>query len=197
MSEFELYFKAGLWHVLDIRAYDHILFLIALTLPYAFKEWRKVLLLVTLFTIGHTMSLILAVFGIINIWGSLVETIIPITIMVTAIYIIITRRKRFARNDGDNINFIAIVTLFFGVVHGLGFYNFFKMQVESGENKMVPVLEFALGVETAQIIVVLIVLILSSIAEGIFRVTRRDWVLIISSFIIGVVLPMILQSEIW
>lgn len=197
MSDFELYFKSGLWHVLDINAYDHILFLIALTLPYAFKEWRKVLLLVTLFTIGHTMSLILAVFGIINIRANVIETIIPITIMVTAIYNIITRRKRFARLDNENINFIAIVTLFFGVVHGLGFYNFFKMQVESGEEKLLPVLEFALGVEVAQILVVLIVLILSSIAEGIFRVSRRDWVLIISSFIIGVVLPMIINSEIW
>jgi hypothetical protein len=197
MSDFELYFKSGLWHVLDINAYDHILFLIALTLPYAFKEWRKVLLLVTLFTIGHTMSLILAVFGIISIQSGIIETIIPITIMVTAIYNIITRRKRFARLDNENINFIAIITLFFGVVHGLGFYNFFKMQVESGEEKLLPVLEFALGVEVAQIIVVLIMLLLSSVAEGIFRVSRRDWVLIISSFIIGVVLPMILNSEIW
>lgn len=197
MSDFELYFKSGLWHVLDINAYDHILFLIALTLPYAFKEWRKVLLLVTLFTIGHAMSLILAVFGIINIKAGLVEIIIPITIMVTAFYNIITRRKKFARLDNENINFIAIITLFFGLVHGLGFYNFFKMQVESGEEKLVPVLEFALGVEVAQIIVVLVVLILSSVAEGIFRVSKRDWVLMLSSFIIGVVLPIILQSEIW
>lgn len=183
--------------MLDINAYDHILFLIALTLPFAFKEWRKVLLLVTLFTIGHTMSLILAVFGIINIRAGIIETIIPITIMVTAVYNIITRRKRFARLDSENINFIAIITLFFGVVHGLGFYNFFKMQVEGGEEKLLPVLEFALGVEVAQIIVVLIVLILSSIAEGLLRVSRRDWVLIISAFIIGVVLPIILNSEIW
>lgn len=197
MSEFELYFKSGLWHVLDVNAYDHILFLIALTLPYAFREWRKVLLLVTLFTIGHTMSLIMAVFGIINIRAGIVETIIPITIMVTALYNIVTQRKKIARINSDNINFIAIITLFFGVVHGLGFYNFFKMQVESGEDKLIPVLEFALGVETAQIIVVLIVLILSSITEGIFRVSRRDWVLIVSSFIIGVVLPMIINSEIW
>jgi hypothetical protein len=197
MSDFELYFKSGLWHVLDINAYDHILFLIALTLPYAFKEWRKVLLLVTLFTIGHTMSLILAVFGIVNIKSDIVETIIPITILVTAVYNIITRRKRFAKLDNENINFISIITLFIGVVHGLGFYNFFKMQVESGEEKLVPVLEFALGVETAQIIVVLIVLIISGIVESILRVTRRDWVILVSSFIIGVITQMLMTSEIW
>jgi hypothetical protein len=197
MSQFELYFKSGLWHVLDINAYDHILFLIALTLPYAFKEWRKVLLLVTLFTIGHTMSLILAVFGIVNIKSNVIETIIPITILVTAVYNIITRRKRFAKLDNENINFISVVTLFIGVVHGLGFYNFFKMQVESGEEKLVPVLEFALGIEAAQIIVVLIVLIVSGIVESILRVTRRDWVLVVSSFIIGVITQMLINSEIW
>ena len=183
--------------MLDINAYDHILFLIALTLPYAFKEWRKVLLLVTLFTIGHTMSLILAVFGIVNIKSNVIETIIPITILVTAVYNIITRRKRFAKLDNENINFISVVTLFIGVVHGLGFYNFFKMQVESGEEKLVPVLEFALGIEAAQIIVVLIVLIVSGIVESILRVTRRDWVLVVSSFIIGVITQMLINSEIW
>jgi hypothetical protein len=87
--------------------------------------------------------------------------------------------------------------LFIGVVHGLGFYNFFKMQVESGEEKLVPVLEFALGVETAQIIVVLIVLIISGIVESILRVTRRDWVILVSSFIIGVITQMLMTSEIW
>lgn len=197
MSDFELYFKSGLWHVLDIKAYDHILFLIVLTLPYAFKEWRKVLLLVTLFTIGHTMSLILAVFGIITVSSTLVETFIPITILITALYNIFMSRKRASRGNDDNINFIAIVSLFIGIVHGLGFFNFFKMQIESNEDKLLPVAEFAVGIEAAQIIVVMITLILSALAEGVFRVTRRDWILIISSFVIGVVVPLIINSEIW
>ena len=145
MSDFELYFKSGLWHVLDINAYDHILFLIALTLPYAFKEWRKVLLLVTLFTIGHTMSLILAVYGIVNIKAGLVEFVIPITILAAAVYNIITRRKTVSRKDGDNVNFIALTTLFFGIVHGLGFYNFFKIQVEDSGEKLIPLFEFEIG----------------------------------------------------
>lgn len=197
MSDFELYFKSGLWHVLNIKAYDHILFLIALTIPYAFREWRKVLLLVTLFTIGHTMTLILAVYGIISVRAALVETIIPITILVTGIYNIITRRKKFARKEEDNINFIAILTLFIGIVHGLGFFNYFRMQLAGTGDKLLPVAEFSLGIEAAQIIIVLIVLIVSAIAESFFRVTRRDWVLIISSFVIGVVVPMIINSEIW
>jgi lysylphosphatidylglycerol synthetase-like protein (DUF2156 family) len=106
-------------------------------------------------------------------------------------------RKRAARGNDDSINFIAIVTLFIGIVHGLGFFNFFKMQIESNEDKLLPVAEFALGIEVAQIIVVLISLILSALAEGVFRVTRRDWILIISSFVIGVVVPLIINSEIW
>lgn len=197
MSDFELYFKSGLWHVLDIKAYDHILFLIALTLPYAFKEWRKVLLLVTLFTIGHTMSLILAVYGIVNINPALVELIIPITILITALYNIITGRKKTGRSGDDNINFIAILTLFIGIVHGLGFFNFFKMQIADNSEKLLPLLEFSLGIEAAQVVVVLAVLIISSIVEGAFRVTKRDWVLILSSFIIGIIVPMIADSEIW
>lgn len=197
MSEFEIFFKSGLWHVLDIKAYDHILFLIALTVPYAFREWRKVLLLVTLFTIGHTMSLIMAVFGIVNLNPAVVETLIPLTILCAAVYNIIMNRKKVVKANDDNINFISIVTLFIGIVHGLGFFNFFKMQVEGTEDKLLPVASFALGIELAQIVVVMVTLLLSWIAENVFRVSRRDWILIISSFVIGVVLPLVLNSELW
>ena len=86
MSEFMLYFKIGLNHVLDINGYDHVLFLIALTVPYAFKDWKRVLLLVTLFTVGHTLALILSVYEIVIIKAYLVEFLIPITILITASY---------------------------------------------------------------------------------------------------------------
>lgn len=195
MSEFWIYFEIGLRHVLDIKAYDHVLFLIALTVPYAFKDWKKVLLLVSLFTLGHTLALFLSVFEWVVIKVDLVEFLIPITILVTAVFHLLTAGKS-AKNE--SVTVISFITLFFGIIHGLGFSNYFKTLLPgSGSDKLVPLLEFALGIETAQIIVVLIVLILSYIVQTFFRFSKRDWTLVMASFVIGVVLPMILSSPIW
>jgi hypothetical protein len=195
MSEFLLYFKIGLNHVLDINGYDHVLFLIALTVPYAFKDWKRVLLLVTLFTVGHTLALILSVYEIVIIKASLVEFLIPITILVTAAFHLFTAGKS---GKNESITFVSFVTLFFGVIHGLGFSNYFKTILPgSASDKLLPLLEFALGIEAAQIIVVIIVLLLSYIVQTFFRFSKRDWTLVMSAFVIGVVLPMIIKSDIW
>ncbi|UUC46589.1 HupE/UreJ family protein [Flavobacterium cerinum] len=195
MSEFWIYFNIGLRHVLDINAYDHVLFLIALVVPYAFKDWKRVLLLVTLFTGGHTLSLLLSVYGIVYIKANLVEFLIPITILVTALFHLFTAGKS---SKNESVSFVAFVTLFFGIIHGLGFSNYFKTILPGGASeKLLPLLEFALGIEAAQIIVVLIVLILSYIIQTFFRFSKRDWTLVMSAFVIGVVLPMIIGSEIW
>jgi hypothetical protein len=195
MSEFLLYFKIGLNHVLDIDGYDHVLFLIALTVPYAFKDWKRVLLLVTLFTVGHTLALILSVYEIVIIKASLVEFLIPITILVTAVFHLFTAGKS---GKNESITFVSFVTLFFGVIHGLGFSNYFKSILPgSSTDKLLPLLEFALGIEAAQIIVVIIVLLLSYIVQTFFRFSKRDWTLVMSAFVIGVVLPMIIKSDVW
>lgn len=195
MSEFWLYFNIGLQHVLDIDGYDHVLFLIALTVPYAFKDWKRVLILVSLFTLGHTLALLLSVFEVVMIKASLVEFLIPITILITALFHLFTAGKSGKK---ESITFVAFVTLFFGIIHGLGFSNYFK-SILPGENvdKLVPLLKFALGIEAAQIIVVLIVLFLSYIVQTFFRFSKRDWILVMSAFVIGVVLPMIIGSDIW
>lgn len=195
MSEFLLYFKIGLHHVLDINAYDHVLFLIALMVPYAFKDWKKVVLLVTLFTIGHTLSLMLSVFNIISVQVSLVEFLIPITILITAGFHLLTAGKTSKK---EGISFEAIITLFFGIIHGLGFSNYFRTILPgSASDKVVPLLEFALGIEAAQLIVVLIYLIIAYAVQTVFRFSKRDWALVMSAFVIGVVIPMIIESEIW
>lgn len=195
MSEFWIYFQIGLRHVLDIKAYDHVLFLIALTVPYSFKDWKRVLILISIFTLGHTISLLLSVFGIILIKAVFVEFLIPITILVTAFFNLFTAGKSSKK---ESISIIGFITLFFGIIHGLGFSNYFKsILTGSAKEKLIPTLEFALGIEAAQIIVVLIVLILSFAVQTIFRFSKRDWTLVMSSFVIGVVLPMIIESEIW
>lgn len=195
MSEFWIYFEKGLRHVLNPFAYDHILFLIALTVPYAFKDWKRLLLLVTIFTVGHTLALLLSVFGVIIIKGNLVEFLIPITILIVAFFNLFTAGKS---SKNESISVVVFITLFFGIIHGLGFANYFKtLLVGSPQSKLLPLAEFALGIEASQIIVVFVVLILSYIVQTFFRFSKRDWTLVMSSFIIGVVLPMIIESEIW
>jgi hypothetical protein len=195
MSDFWIFFKLGLHHVLDIKAYDHVLFLIALTVPYEFKSWSKILLLVTIFTVGHTLSMFLSIFNVITVKSTFIEFLIPITILITALFNLFTAGKSSKK---ESITFIGSVTLFFGIIHGLGFSNYFK-SILSGEaiDKMGPMLKFALGIETAQIIVVLSVLILSFIFQTLFRFNKRDFTLVMSAFVLGVVVPMIINSDIW
>lgn len=194
MSDFWFYFKMGLEHVLDIHAYDHILFFIVLTVPYEFRNWQRTLLLVTLFTLGHTTSLILSVYEVVSVDSALVEFLIPCTIFVSALYNVFTAGKSGRK---DRFKLLLFAALFFGLIHGLGFSSFFKMLTASLNSKMIPLLEFALGIEASQILVVLIVLICNLIFQGVFRFSRRDWVMFISAVVIGIVIPMLMNTYPW
>ena len=190
MEELKLFFELGLTHVLDINGYDHVLFLIVLAAPYLFSNWKKVLFLVTVFTVGHSISLILSSYSFVSVNSSLVEFVIPVTIAVTALFNLFSSGKMISNTK---IGLVFFVTLFFGVVHGLGFSSYFKMIVGNTDYKFVPLIEFALGVEVAQIIIVIIVLVLASIAQSILNVSKRDWVLVVSSITLGLVIPMLLS----
>ncbi|MGL2965621.1 HupE/UreJ family protein [Flavobacterium sp. XGLA_31] len=195
MSDFWMYFNIGLKHVLNVYAYDHVLFLLALTVPYEFKSWKRILILVSLFTLGHSLALLLSVFNIVTVKPNIVEFLIPITILITALFNIVTSGKS---NKKDGTTFIGIVTVCFGIIHGLGFSNYFN-QILSGKpsDKLLPLTEFAVGIETAQIVVVLASLLLAYMVQTLFKFSKRDWTLLISAFIVGVVIPIILQNEIW
>lgn len=190
MEQFKLYFELGLTHVLDINGYDHVLFLVVLAAPYLFSSWKKILFLVTVFTIGHSISLVLSSYNVVSVNSKLVEFIIPVTIAFTAIFNIITSGKRIYNSK---ISLIFLITLLFGVIHGLGFSNYFKMIVGNTDYKFIPMIEFALGVEFAQIIIVIVVLLLSTIAQNILNISKKYWVLILSSIILGLVVPMLLS----
>jgi hypothetical protein len=190
MEQFKLYFELGLTHVLDINGYDHVLFLVVLAAPYLFSSWKKILFLVTIFTIGHSVSLVLSSYNVVSVNSKLVEFIIPVTIAFTAIFNIITSGKRIYNSK---ISLIFLTTLLFGVIHGLGFSNYFKMIVGNTDYKFIPMIEFALGVEVAQIIIVIVVLLLSTIAQNILNISKKYWVLILSSITLGLVIPMLLS----
>ena len=182
----------GINHVLDINAYDHVLFLIVLTVPYVFKDWKRVLLLVSMFTLGHTLSLILAAYNVVTVNATVVEFLIPITILIVAIFNVFTSGKGAQR---EKVGILFLSTLFFGLVHGLGFAREFQMLLGDTDNKLVMLLEFALGIEIAQIIIVFLVLFLGYIVQTIFRFTKRDWIMVISAIVVGLVIPMILNSD--
>ncbi|WP_299014665.1 HupE/UreJ family protein [uncultured Polaribacter sp.] len=193
MDEFLLYFKMGLYHVLDIKAYDHILFLIVLAVVFSFNQFKKVFWLVTLFTIGHSVTLALAAYGIINISMQLIEFLIPLTIFITGVINVFTAKKSSYGKENTNLVF----ALFFGLIHGLGFSNYFKMMIGKEEDKLLPLLEFALGIEAAQIIIVLGILIIGTLLQNFFRVARRDWILVTSSIVIGFAIQMMLDRVFW
>lgn len=193
MDTFILYFKMGFQHVLDFAAYDHILFLIVLTVVFNFKQQKKVGWLVTLFTIGHSTSLALSAFGFLNVNSKLIEFLIPLTILVTGCINVFTAKK--TASGKENIN--LIFALFFGLIHGLGFSTYFKMMVGKGENKIVPLLEFALGIEVSQIIIVFVILIIGKFLDFFTKISRRDWILVASSIVIGISLQMTLERIFW
>ena len=193
MDDFFLYLKMGLNHVLDFSAYDHILFLIALAVVFSFDQLKKVLWLITLFTIGHSLTLALSAYGVLKVDVKIVEFLIPVTIFITGVVNILNLGK--ASSTKDNIN--LIFALFFGLIHGLGFSNYFRMMVGREEDKLMPLIEFALGIELSQVIIVLGILIVGALLQFFFKVTRRDWVLVTSAIVIGFVIPMMIERVFW
>ncbi|WP_299128245.1 HupE/UreJ family protein [uncultured Winogradskyella sp.] len=182
----------GINHVLDPKAYDHVLFLMILAVPYVFKDWKRVLLLVSMFTLGHTLSLVLAAYGVVNVNGKLVEFLIPVTILIAAIYNVFTAGKK---DRGQKVGLLFFATLFFGIIHGLGFARAFKMFAGQSENILEILIEFALGIEIAQVVIVFIVLFLGFLFQTLFRFSRRDWVMVLSAIVIGLVIPMVMASN--
>jgi hypothetical protein len=188
MNDFWFYFNEGLFHVLDWNAYDHILFLVALTVPYGLNSWKKLLYLVSIFTVGHTIALALSVYEVVKVSSTLIELLIPITILITALYNIITAGKT---KRMEKMGIYAITTLFFGCIHGFGFSTYFKMMTAGSDSKLIPLIEYTLGIEGAQLIIVLAVLALSFVGQSIFRFSRRDWILVTSAIVVGVVIPIL------
>jgi len=194
MSELWLYIKLGFSHVLDWGAYDHVLFLIVLTVGYTFDNWKRILILVSLFTLGHTLSLLLATYNIVSANSGLVEFLIPITILATAIFNIAAPRVG-ARKTKFGV--LYGTTMFFGLIHGLGFSNYFKVISSNVDSKVLPLIEFALGIELAQIIVVIFIVLLGVMGQTFSRLSKRDWILVVSSIVIGMVIPMLIENKFW
>jgi len=193
MEQIIFYLKQGLFHVLDWTAYDHILFLVVLVVVFTFADWKKALWLITLFTIGHTITLALAAYNLIYIKSSIVEFLIAATIFITALSNMVFQKK--GKSDGPSLN--LFFALFFGLVHGLGFSSYFKILVGNEAGKLLPLFSFAVGVELAQITVVIALLILTIFGLTVFKFSKRDWVLVISAIVLGIAIPILYARKFW
>ena len=195
MSDFWIHFNTGLKHLLNFHAYEDVLFLLALSVPYEFKSWKRLLILVSLLTAVHALALMLSVFNILTINTNIVAFIVPIIILIVSLYNIITTGKSAKK---DSITFIAIITSLFGIIHGLGFSNYFNNIVPGKPtDKLLPLFESALGFEVSQILAITAALLLAYVVQTLLKFSKRDWILIVSAFVVGVVIPMIIRSEIW
>ncbi|SKA07292.1 HupE/UreJ family protein [Sediminibacterium ginsengisoli] len=189
MNDFGLYFKIGYQHIADLRGIDHILFVMALCLRYQFSDWSKILILVTAFTIGHSITLALSVFNIVQYSVRWIEFLIPVTIVITAFSNVFV--KKFAyRQKFPLIYFFA---LFFGLIHGLGFSNYLKSLLGKDNNVVMQLLAFNVGLEAGQLLIVLAVLILTFICINIFRCNRREYLLYLSGGIFAIALQMAIE----
>ncbi|MDV3310101.1 MAG: HupE/UreJ family protein [Cyclobacteriaceae bacterium] len=195
MGEFGLYFGLGKDHILDYaNGYDHILFVIALCAIYTLRDWRRVLILVTAFTVGHSITLALATFRIINVRSDVVEFLIPLTILLTAGSNIFKRDDYF---QDRKIQLNYGLALFFGLIHGMGFSNYLREILGKSANITVPLLAFNIGLEFGQIVIVLLFLATCFIFVDLFGVSRRDWRLVISSAIAGISLVLMKDAAFW
>ena len=172
---FGSYLELGFDHILDLYGYDHILFLIALCAAYSYSEWKKILILVTAFTIGHSITLALSALRIISIDAELVEMLIPVTILITAIINLAVNPKRSVKWQ-----IIYFLPLFFGLIHGLGFSNYFKALFEKESEIILLLFAFNMGVELGQICIVGIIMIINYLVTGLGKAPQRTWRILVS-----------------
>lgn len=194
MSEFALYFGLGTDHILDINGYDHILFVVALCAMYVISDWKRVLVLVTAFTIGHSITLALSTLRIVNFDSDIIEFLIPVTIFLTALSNIFKKERTVYTSKIQTNYFLA---LFFGLIHGLGFANFLRSLLGKEQNIVSQLFAFNLGLEVGQIIIVAIFLAISFILVDIFGAKRRDWRLVISSAVGGIAVMLMFETKFW
>lgn len=192
MEQFGLFFGIGTEHILDWwNGYDHILFVIALCAVYILSDWKRILILVTAFTIGHSITLALATLRIISFDSTLIEFLIPITILITALANLFQSEEQIYRR---NIQINYLFASFFGLIHGLGFSNNLREILGQSGNIASPLLAFNLGLELGQIIIVGIFMVCTFFAVNMIGVKRRDWKMIISSAVAGMALILIKES---
>jgi len=188
MQDFLFYLNLGWEHIISLDALDHQLFVLALIAVYSFNDLKKILILVTAFTIGHSITLALSTFDIIRINSAWVEFLIPLTIVLTSLNNIFIRNKKKSQN---NVNYY--LALIFGLIHGMGFANTARVMIAKSQSIAVPLLGFNIGLELGQIAIVFGILMILFVLLKVFKVNQKDWVLFVSSGVFALSLKMTLE----
>jgi hypothetical protein len=195
MSTFQLFYEVGVHHILAMDGLDHVLFILALCSIYLLRDWRKVLILITAFTLGHTFTLALVTLNFFKAQSDIIEFLIPVTIFVTAASNIWKGSSAFQRTSKFQLNYLYAA--FFGLIHGMAFANELRALLGKDDQVVTKLLAFNLGIEIGQIVVVGIFLLAGYIFIGLFGINRRDWNLVINSAIAGISLLLIIEAKFW
>lgn len=188
MKDFVFYLKLGWEHIISLDALDHQLFVLVLIAAYTAKDWKRILILVTAFTIGHSVTLALSILNVIRLPSDWVEFLIPLTIVLTAAGNILMKNKKQSQNKTN-----YYLALFFGLIHGLGFANTARIMIAKSQSIAVPLLGFNLGLEIGQVVIVAGILVFLSVLLHLFKVNKKDWILFVSSGVFALALKMTLE----
>lgn len=188
MQDFAFYFKLGWQHIISLDALDHLLFILALSAIYLLSNWRQVLVLVTAFTIGHSLTLALSVYEILAVKDSLVEFLIPCTIIITAVF-------NFFQKDftPKSLRLNYFLALFFGLIHGLGFANTIRFMLAKNQGIGWSLFSFNVGLEAGQIVVVMCILLLSFLIVNKWQLKRKWWLWALSGVAFCIALKMVVE----
>lgn len=195
-SVFSKYIELGFYHIVDFKAYDHMLFLLAISAIYTLKEWRQLLVLVTSFTIGHSITMALATFSIIKFDRSLIEFLVPVTILLTCLANFF-KLNGAAPKQHPIWSFHNLLALTFGLIHGMGLSGFLKSILRRNEDTWQQLLAFNIGIELGQLLVVSALLLLGFLMMTLFRTKKRDWIMVLSSAVAGISLILIIRNNIF
>jgi hypothetical protein len=193
MSELQIYFQIGYHHIVNREALDHILFIIALSLRYQLGDWKKLILLVTAFTIGHTVTLTLSVFDVVDLSRKWIEFFIPVTILITAVSNLFVKTFIFKAK----FPFIYFMALFFGLIHGLGFSNDLKSLIGSDNHLVIKLLAANFGIEAGQLLFVAGIPLFSLLLVSLLKVNRREYLIFVSAGIFTLAAQMAFERIPW
>ncbi|WP_139924565.1 HupE/UreJ family protein [Hymenobacter sp. DG01] len=196
-SIFTTYLQLGFHHIFNLQAYDHLVFLLALCAPYVLQDWRRVVALVTSFTVGHSITLALATLNVVGYSPTLIETLIPVTIVLTCLLNLARAGKAgtrpVERREATPIVFTLpnLLAAVFGLIHGLGFSSYLRELLGRHSRPVLELLSFNLGVELGQLLIVALILLLGFVLLRIFNVARRDWLLVTTGAALGIALTLL------
>jgi hypothetical protein len=193
MSEFSAFLQLGFGHISDLQAYDHLLFIITLCAIYQWKEWKKLLVLVTAFTIGHSVTLALSALDVVRLPNDLVETLIPITILLTALHNVWSKKQE-GYTFSKSVSFNYGIALLFGLIHGLGFANYFRSLFGEMGSVVHPLFAFNVGLELGQLMIVVLFFGGYFLLSQMFNIRQREWSVFISGAGAGVAVTLIINQ---